>query len=402
MNGELKYVDKLNIGVTTINDVKNIIKQHILNVCTSWSKGFMVEKNTYHIIGPAGVGKTQICFQIAQELTQLLNIPFEVIKLHAPVLSRDDFLIPYPVNENKFKMLISDFIPSKPKSFGILIIDEFSRADHSLQQLFWQIQNEYMIHTHSIPPGWFVVATDNPDDQEYSMNNMEDAAGLRRMIHLYVDVNAKEFLEHAIKSNFHPFVIEFIQTYPSYIYDYESQKRGNVYANPGSYEKLSNELWAMEHSLDGNRDDLVKNINKLEQVIYGLLNVNMGQIFIEVISGKRETINPEHIISNFESVREKIQKHVDEKNNTFLHEMIQSVITYLSSVRPEINQTTIDNFVKFITILPVEMAAVFIHNLGIMNKMSEEYKYLSKLSQKCAIANEEYKKLFVSQIKSLI
>jgi hypothetical protein len=37
------------------------------------------------------------------------------------------------------------------------------RADHDFQQLLWQIQNEYKLHTLDFPRGWFVVSLDNPD-----------------------------------------------------------------------------------------------------------------------------------------------------------------------------------------------------------------------------------------------
>ncbi|GIU68984.1 MAG: hypothetical protein KatS3mg002_0220 [Candidatus Woesearchaeota archaeon] len=400
-NQELQYVDKLNIGVTTINRAKELIKRHIKNICISWANNHMVQKNTFHLIGPAGVGKTQICFQIANELTEELNIKFQVIKLHAPVLTRDDFLIPYPVSENKFKMLLSDFIPVDPKSFGILVIDEFSRADHSLQQLFWQIQNEYSIHTHDIPPGWFTVVTDNPDDSEYSMNTLEDAAGLRRMVHLYIDVSAKEFLDHAKKSNFHPFIIDFIQKYPSYVYDKTSQKRGSVYANPGSYEKLSNELWAYEHALNNDRNALRDNIEQIDQIIYGLLNLNMGQIFIEVVKNKRDVIDPKDIVFEFDKVKNKIESWVLENNNPCLHELIQSVMTFLISERPEITDTIRNNFTNFMVTLPEDMAAMFIHHMGTLNKATDSYRYLAKLSQECAIKNEKYRSIFVRNIRDM-
>ena len=67
---ELKYQERLNISVTSIAKIKEILKNDIKDTILAWSKGRDVEKQCYHIIGPAGVGKTQICLQIAQELTE--------------------------------------------------------------------------------------------------------------------------------------------------------------------------------------------------------------------------------------------------------------------------------------------------------------------------------------------
>ena len=109
---ELKYQERLNISVATIAKVKEILKNDIKDTIIAWSKGRDVDKQCYHIIGPAGVGKTQICFQIADELTEEIfgahnqkneqdPKEFETMMIKAPVLSRDDFIIPFPVEDEK-------------------------------------------------------------------------------------------------------------------------------------------------------------------------------------------------------------------------------------------------------------------------------------------------------------
>ena len=108
-------------------------------------------------------------------------------------------------------MLYSDFVPpQKEDSFGIFVIDEFSRGDHTLQQLLWQVQNEYAIHRYEFPKGWFVISIDNPDDSAYTMDTMEDAAGLRRQLHIYTEVSPIDFLNYAIQKDFHPYEFEEI------------------------------------------------------------------------------------------------------------------------------------------------------------------------------------------------
>ena len=139
---QVKYFERLNISVSSIAKAKKLIKTNITNTITCWEKGINVDKQTFHIIGPAGVGKSQICEQIADELTKETGKKFDKLMVKCPVLSRDDFLIPFPVTKDgksKFEMLYSNFVPDKKDSYGIFIIDEFSRGDHSLQQLMWQI-----------------------------------------------------------------------------------------------------------------------------------------------------------------------------------------------------------------------------------------------------------------------
>jgi len=69
-NQELKYYERLNIQVLTIDKVKLLIKRNVRNTLTCWDKGKNIQRIAFHIIGPAGVGKTDICKQIATELTE--------------------------------------------------------------------------------------------------------------------------------------------------------------------------------------------------------------------------------------------------------------------------------------------------------------------------------------------
>ena len=61
---ELKYHEKLNIPTLSIAKIKELIKSDIKHTLIAWGKGRDVEKQCYHVIGPAGVGKTAICGQI--------------------------------------------------------------------------------------------------------------------------------------------------------------------------------------------------------------------------------------------------------------------------------------------------------------------------------------------------
>ena len=388
---EQKYFERLNISTASISKIKHLIKVSILNTLTAWEKGHDLEKQTFHIIGPAGVGKTQICGQISRELSEILKVPFETKIIKAPVLSRDDFIIPFPVIDNgntSFKMLYSDFVPKDPNSFGLFIIDECNRGDHSLQQLLWQVQNEYKLHLMDFPKGWFVIALDNPDDQEYSVDNIEDAAGLRRMLHIYTEVSVEDFLKHAISSNFHPFVIEFIQTNPHYLYDYDSQKQGSVYANPASYERVSNILWNYELS-----SGIKENLNDIEILLAGLINIHKTRFLIDFIREKKG-INPKDIFYDYEKkVREKIIVMVDEKDNASLGDLMISFSTFLVTSKPKVEKKELENIVRFLTDVPVDTAAILILQIDGFNRDSDEFKYFTKLQIEL-IKNTEYKEKF--------
>jgi len=406
LENELKYHERLNISVATIGKMKEIIKNDIMDTIVAWKKGRDVEKQCYHIIGPAGVGKTQICKQITVELTEEIfsahnkknpddQKEFEMIMIKSPVLSRDDFIIPFPVERGDstmdFKMLYSDWVPKEVGSYGLFVIDEFSRGDHQLQQLLWQVQNEYAVHTFEFPQGWFVISTDNPDDSEYSMDNLEDAAGLRRQLHMYVEVNAPDFLDYAIKEGFHPYVIEFIQTHTEYLYDFQAQKIGSVYANPASYEKLSHHLWKMEDR----RGEI--DFDEIDYKASGLLNTNMTALFLEFARDKKH-ISPKDVFHNLSQVRKKIETLLQNKEADKLGELMVGFCTYLSTSMPEWDKNELKNALEFLLMMPIDTAALFISQIDGFDRTGPKFRYMTKIHLALMDKSKHYKDEFYEPI----
>lgn len=353
------YRERLDIHALNVEDIKALIKNNIINTLACWDDGKDIDKQTFHIIGAAGVGKTSMVYQIADELRAITDKVFSVIKIQSPVLSRDDLLCPFPETKTgKFKMLLSDFIPTDKDSCGIFLIDEMSRGDHNLQQLMWQIMNEQAVHTYKFPKGWFIICLDNPDDSEYYMNGIEDPAGLRRSCHLYCEVSANVFLNYAHKHNFHSLVTGFIESNPDKVYDHEAAKLGRVYANPASWERVSNILWGYDL-----KDDCVRiseNINKIEMVVSGLLNTSMTRLFIEYVRDNSHTIRPEEILMQYKSVKTKIGTLIKAVNNPKLAALLTTFVVWMGETRPVIDGSNLDNLVEFLGDLPVDIAVMYL------------------------------------------
>ncbi len=396
---EQKYFERLNISVLSISKIKDLIKTDIKNTINAWVKGKPIMKQCFHIIGPAGVGKTQICEQIAVELTNELfrdqglnETNFEIIMIKAPVLSRDDFIIPFPIigdgSDDSFKMLYSDFVPKEKDTFGIFVIDEFSRGDHSLQQLMWQVQNENKIHLMEFPKGWFIISVDNPDDSEYQMDTMEDAAGLRRQLHLYTEVSTPDFLTYAIENEFHPHVIEYIQAHPDRLYDFDSQRVGAVFANPASYEKVSDHLWKFEY--DSGIDN---NFVKIEYLVSGLLNSNQARMFIEFIRDGKD-INPKDIFYEYtKDVKPRILKLKKERDNATLSDIMTGFLTFLTSSRPAYAAKEETNVAKFLIDMPIDCTALYVNGIDVLERTAPEFAYMTHLHL-ALLKNKTYKQLF--------
>lgn len=388
---ETPYYDKLNIPIMNITSIKEMIKDNIKRTLIQWEKGHDVDKQAFHIIGPAGVGKTQITFQIKDELISETGKDFKIIKINAPVLSRDDFLIPFPVKgSRRFEALYSDFVPREEDEFGIFVIDEFSRGDHSLQQLLWQVQNECMLHLYKFPKGWFIISIDNPDDSNYQMDTMEDAAGLRRHLHIYTEVDVSCFLNHAKASNFHPLVIKFIEAYPDYLYDFQGQRKGSVFANPASFEKLSMHLFRYDENIS-------KNIDIINNLASGLLNCSMAQIFTDFIVSET-VIRPDDIIFDYRNKRIEVLKLIGENKNEKIAEILIGVFTTLKSRKLVLKREEKINIASFLSDIDIDTATIFLTETNALKKNTEEYRYFIKLIIEMTELNQRFKKEYFENL----
>jgi hypothetical protein len=388
---EKKYYQKLGVVPLSIDNIKKIIKTNIKNTLQCWKEGKNIDRQTFKVIGSAGIGKTEISIQLAKELSEELKVPFQHIIIKAPVLSRDDLLCPFPIVDNgrsRFKMLYSDFVPLDSESYGIFIIDELSRGDSSFQQLCWQIQNEQKVHTLPLPKHWWVVCLDNPDDQEYSLNTVEDAAGLRRTLHLYSEVNAQAFLNYAISNNFHPLVVEYIQIHPDLLYDFDAQKVGMIFANPASWERVSNILWGYDKE-----DGILKNLDSLTTLFGGLLNQSSTRLFINYIRDRKD-ISPRDVFSCYEKVRDDILKFIKDGENVRVVQLLESFITFLLTSRPKYGSDELKNISTFLLDLPSDIGVLFITKLVGYDQKSPEYMYITGIHVKLVEMNPKYKEEF--------
>lgn len=367
----MSYTDDLGTVNLNIAAIKNIIKEAMLGHIALTESGRVHDTMLpFHIIGPAGTGKTQICNQIANELGQELNIPFNFIRIIGPTLFRDDFIVPFPKMDSdedghrRFEMLYSDIMPRPDQEYGIFMIDEFSRADHQVQQMLWQLMNEGKLHTYGFSKNWFIIIADNPDDENYSMNNLTDAAGMRRSAKYGVMVDNKTWIDHAIEHDFHQAVIGYISAHPDALYDTQAMGKQMIYSNPATWERVSDLLYGYE----------LRNINLLSDTVImtlaGMLNITGATQFKEFLADR--FVSAEEVICiNDDKVKKKLARLVKANDQMALSSTMSMCLTYFEKSE----KTKLDpkdkefiNFQEFVLSVPADIACL------IMAKANESSK----------------------------
>lgn len=108
------------------------------------------------------------------------------------------------------------WLPDESEAKGILLLDDFNRADHRIIKGLMQLLQFNELMSWKLPIGWTIVCTGNPDDAEYSTSFM-DAAVLTRFLHVRLGFDATQWARWAFEQGLEENGIHFVLAYPELI-----------------------------------------------------------------------------------------------------------------------------------------------------------------------------------------
>jgi hypothetical protein len=261
----------------------------------------------------------------------------------------------------------------------------------------WQVENENMIHLKNFPDGWFVICLDNPDEAEYSIDIIDDAAGLRRKSQIFVEHSNKEFITYARENKFYPDVISYFETHPDRIYDVQSLKNKMVYTNPASIEKFSQHCWKYDPT--GTGKGIRENLTNLRIIAESLFNRSAGGLIIDFLEDSTDIITPEDIIyrKHTKEINEKFNSMVQSRNPK-LSDLMSMFFNYLVSTKPKLEKKEEKNIVDFLSENPIDVATIFLTEIETLDKLSDEFEYMIKLHMELHNNYEKYVDNFYNKL----
>tara|TARA_R110000868_G_scaffold52904_2_gene166558 strand:- start:2162 stop:3202 length:1041 start_codon:yes stop_codon:yes gene_type:complete len=139
---------------------KEIIKEILLQNLANYKKPNYKIVVPY-LVGLAGIGKTSIIYQIAEEISEAIKESFAVAELPLAQYSETDIAGWALPNADRTAMVRvrPDWMPTCGK--GIAFMDEMGQALTPVANASRQVVNERRINVHHLPDGWFVVAAGN-------------------------------------------------------------------------------------------------------------------------------------------------------------------------------------------------------------------------------------------------
>lgn len=163
--------------------------------------------------GRHGIGKTELVKSLAlkqgwefvaispaqfEEMGDLLGLPY-LDKDAETGLARSRFAPP-------------EWVPRK-EGPGILLIDDFNRADDRILRGLMALWQERKLSSWTLPSGWFMVLTGNPEGDLYSVTPVDEAS-LTRMLHLELQFNVQAWVNWAQEQGLPAIAISFAAQHP--------------------------------------------------------------------------------------------------------------------------------------------------------------------------------------------
>ena len=215
--------------------------------------------------GAPGLGKSSILQKAARDQ----GIGFIDVRLaqREPVDIRG---LPVP-GPDGVKWLVSSDWPRDPKSRGIILFDEITAADRSLQVAAYEfILARRLGELYKVPDGWYICAAGNRTEDRAVAATMSSALA-NRFMHVELGEDVESWVAWALKSDIQPSVVGFLRFRPAMLFSQKGENLERGWPTPRSWERVSRMLEVMKDE----PEELVRHM------VYGLVGNRAGVEFME-------------------------------------------------------------------------------------------------------------------------
>ena len=215
--------------------------------------------------GAPGLGKSSILQKAAMDE----GIGFIDVRLaqREPVDIRG---LPVP-GEDGVKWLVSSEWPRDPKSRGIILFDEITAADRSLQVAAYEfILDRRLGELYKVPDGWYICAAGNRTEDRAVAATMSSALA-NRFMHVELGEDVESWVAWARKSDIDPSVVGFLRFRPGMLFNQKGENLERGWPSPRAWERVSRMLDVMKDE----PEEIVR------RMVYGLVGNHAGVEFME-------------------------------------------------------------------------------------------------------------------------
>lgn len=228
-------------------EIKNTIEAYLLKDAYGAYEIPAIRQRPLFLMGPPGVGKTQIMEQVARECN--VGLVAYTITHHTrqsavglPFITEKEYGgKTYSVTEYTMSEIVAsiyDKIESTGLTEGILFIDEINCVSETLAPTMLQFLQYKTFGNHRIPDGWVIVTAGNPPEYNKSVRDF-DVVTLDRIKLIHVEPDYEVWKAYAYEHDLHPAVISYLNTRTENFCRIETTVDGRFFATPRGWEDLS-------------------------------------------------------------------------------------------------------------------------------------------------------------------
>ncbi len=228
-------------------EIKNAVAAYLAKDETGAYAMPAIRQRPLLLMGPPGLGKTQIMEQIAQECH--IGLVAYTITHHTrqsavglPFIRQRKFGgQDYSVTEYTMSEIIASVyrrMEATGLKEGILFIDEINCVSETLAPTMLQFLQGKTFGNQAVPAGWVIVAAGNPPEYNKSVRDF-DIVTLDRVRRMDIEPSLPVWQNYARARRLHPAILAYLELRPQHFYKIENDVDGPRFVTARGWEDLS-------------------------------------------------------------------------------------------------------------------------------------------------------------------